>query len=192
MYHSVGTCPRPSPSRLLGQGLLFHYPGGHVYTHAMLPSPPEACFRAHTLHSVRDEAHLPSFHGRVTRPTLISANGSFLHKFYREGMWEASHFLLLLTGFLTTGFIPLLWNWLLCYQVPCTRTANSLYYLVLDCKQHSVLTCSNTSYLCHPLGKHRYPISATDPTNSHVLLVPAVNVTLLSDNRAWSQNRGRG
>jgi hypothetical protein len=78
-----------------------------------------------------------------------------------------------------------------CYQVPCTRTAKSLYYLVMDCKQHSVLTCSNTSYLCHPPGKHRNPISATDPMNPHVSLIPAVNVTPLSDNGAWSQNRGR-
>lgn len=78
-----------------------------------------------------------------------------------------------------------------CYRVPCTQTANSPYYSEMDCKQRSVLTCSNTAYLCHPPGRHRYPISATEPTKPHVLLVPAVNVTLLSDNRAWSQNRGR-
>jgi hypothetical protein len=98
--------------KLLGTAASLPWRAGN--THAMLLSLLEACFRAHTLHRVRDAAHLQSFHGRITRPTLISANGSFLHKFYRERMWEASHFLLLLTGFLTTGFIPLVWSWLLC------------------------------------------------------------------------------
>lgn len=83
------------------------------YTQAAQPCLLEACFGAHALHRVTDEAHLPSFHGRVISRTLISANGSFLHKFYRAGRWEASH-----THsswvFLTTGFIPLVWNWLLC------------------------------------------------------------------------------
>lgn len=157
----------------------------------MQPCLLEACLRAHALHKVTDEAHLPSFHGRVICRTLISANGSFLHKFYRAGRWEASHTHSSWVFLPQASFLPLVWNWLLCYQVPCTRTANSPYYSEMDCKQRSVLTCSNTSYLCHPPGRHRYPISATEPTKPHVLLVPAVNVTLLSDNGAWSQNRGR-
>lgn len=65
-------------------------------------------------------------------------------------------------------------------------------YMEMDPKQGSELTCLNTSYLHHHLCKYRYPISATDPTNFHVSVVPAVNVILFGDNRACTQNGGGG
>lgn len=111
--------PGPLPAGCQGPSPASSLPWRAGYTQAVQHSLLEACFRAHALHRVTDEAHLPSFHGRVTCIILISANGSFLHKFYRAGRWEASHF------HSSRVFLHRLHSSSLelasvCYRVPCT------------------------------------------------------------------------
>lgn len=63
-------------------------------------SPPVGSLPRNRVCRVMDEVNLPSFHGRFTCMSLISANGSFLHKSdMREGK-EKAGFLFFFIGFL--------------------------------------------------------------------------------------------
>lgn len=77
------------------------------------------------------------------------------------------------------------------YRVPCPEAASALHLQEMGGKWGSELTGLSTTYLCHHPCKCRDPIS--EPiSKSPCVSVPAVNVILLSDNRAVSQNRGGG
>lgn len=126
---------------------------------------------------------LPPFHGRFARLTLISADGG---RWHTSSCGEGeSPFVLFLLRFLLRASFAQSGGWLWCVTACLVLKLLALFiYMEMDHKQGSELTCLNTTYLRHHPCKYRDPISATNPTNFHVSVVPAVNVILFSDNRA--------
>lgn len=91
----------------------------------------------------------------------------------------------LLYQFPCSRLLPVVWGWLGCLTKCLAQKLRVLFiYMEMDPKGGSELTGLNTSPLRHHPPKYRYPISAIEPTNFRVSVVPAVNVILLRDNRA--------